>query len=193
VSGRAAVLLDRDGVLIEDVDLLVRPDQIRVLDGVPNALGRLAAAGFALVVVTNQTIVARGLAEEDELAALNDAVEAELHGAGAPGLDGFYVCPHHPSATVERYRVDCECRKPRPGLVLRAAAELGLDLGASTLVGDRLSDVAAGAAAGCATVRVRTGAHDAPAIETPVDLSSVTPDFECADLAEAAEWILARR
>jgi D-glycero-D-manno-heptose 1,7-bisphosphate phosphatase len=193
VSRRPAVLLDRDGVLIEDVDLLVRSEQICVLEGVPAALGRLAAAGFALVVVTNQTVIARGLLDEDEAAILNDAVRERLRAAGAPELDGVYVCPHHPNATVERYRLDCECRKPRPGLVLRAAVELGLDLGVSTLVGDRPSDVAAGASAGCATVLVRTGAHAAPPIETPVDLSGVTADQECADLAETVQWILDRR
>lgn len=187
MSGRRAVFLDRDGVLIEDVDLLVGPERVRVLDGVPAALDALAEAGFRLVVVTNQTVVARGLASERDVDDLHEEMRELL-----PQLDAVYVCPHHPNATLAAFRADCECRKPRPGLLVRAARDLGLDLRASTIVGDRISDVAAGAAAGCATVLVRSGAHAAPAIETSVDLRHVVPDHECDDLAAAAGWILGR-
>jgi len=192
VSGRAA-FLDRDGVLIRDVDLLVDAEQIEVLGGVPDALSLLAEAGYFLVVVTNQTVVARGLATEAELGRLHDAMRRQLRERGAPDLDGLYVCLHHPNATLAPFRADCDCRKPKPGLLLRAARDLDLDLRASTLVGDRMSDVVAGFLAGCSTVLVRSGSHLAPPIETTRELDDlVAPDYECDGLGEAARWILER-
>lgn len=191
---RPAVFLDRDGVLIADVDLLLDASKIDVLDGVPEALSALAAAGYALVVVTNQTVVARGLATEEELRALHAALAARLRGLGAPELDGVYVCLHHPSATLAAYRTDCDCRKPRPGLLMRAGRDLDLALASSMVVGDRASDIVAGALAGCTTVLVRSGKHEAPPIETTLALDApVEPDHVCADLGEAAQWILDRR
>jgi D-glycero-D-manno-heptose 1,7-bisphosphate phosphatase len=190
---RRAVFLDRDGVLIEDADLLVDPALVRPLPGAAGALARLAAGGFALVVVTNQTVVSRGLATESEVDALNEEVARRLAAEGAPPLDAVYVCPHHPEATVAAYRVDCDCRKPRPGLLRRASADLDLDLAASTMVGDRTSDVVAGSLAGCTTVLVRSGRHEAPPIRTTLGLETpVEPDHVAADLAAAADWILAR-
>ena len=186
-----AAFLDRDGVLIEDVDWLTRPSQIRVLPGVPQALRRLAQAGFRLIVVTNQPIVARGLATEAQVEMLHADIAAQLAAGGAPPLDRFYFCPHHPNATLPAYRLICDCRKPRPGLLRRAAEDFALDLRASFLVGDRITDIAAGAAAGCRTVLVQTGKHRAPPIHTPEPLDpSLKPDWTCADLPAAAEWIL---
>ena len=190
----AAIFLDRDGVLIGDVHLLTDPGDIRVLESVPQALTSLKEAGFQLIVVSNQTVVARGLITEQEVCAINAEIERLLEQAGAPHLDGFYFCPHHPNATLPAYRIVCECRKPRPGLLLRAAREHNLNLGASFMVGDRITDIIAGARAGCRTVLVQTGKHQAPPIETvePLD-ESVQPDHVCADLRAAAEWILALR
>jgi D-glycero-D-manno-heptose 1,7-bisphosphate phosphatase len=187
-----AVFLDRDGVLIEDEGLLVEPVQIRVRPDAPAALRELADAGYRLVVISNQAVVARGLLTESQVVALHEAVVEALEQAGAPALDSFYFCPHHPNATLEAYRSDCECRKPRPGLILRAARELSLDLAASVLVGDRPTDVLAGALAGCRTVLVRTGRHDDPLIETGLDADPPEADYSCDDLAAAAEWILGR-
>jgi D-glycero-D-manno-heptose 1,7-bisphosphate phosphatase len=189
-AGRS-VFLDRDGVLIEDVDLLVHPDQVRLLDGVAPALRRLRSTGFRLLMVTNQTVVARGLATLEQVAAVHREIDRMLIAANGPALDGSYICPHHPHATLPDYRAECDCRKPRPGLLLRAAHEYELDLSASFLVGDRVTDVAAGAAAGCRTVLVRTGRHAAPRIVTlePLD-PDLAPDHECERLAEAADYIL---
>lgn len=186
-----AVFLDRDGVLIEDVHLLTRPEQVVIPPGVPAALRALGEAGFKLIVVSNQPVVARGLVSEADVRAVNAHMESLLRGAGAPPLDGVYVCPHHPNATLPAYRLDCDCRKPRPGLFRRAAAEWGLDLGASFAVGDRITDIIAGARAGCRTVLVQTGRHEEKPIETsePLD-TSIQPDHRCADLAAAAEWML---
>jgi D-glycero-D-manno-heptose 1,7-bisphosphate phosphatase len=189
---RAAVFLDRDGVLIEDVDALTRPVQIRLLDGVPEALTALHDADYALVVVTNQTVISRGLATEQDVSELNEELARGLLRAGGPPLDGVYVCPHHPGATIPAYRIDCDCRKPRPGLLLRAADELTLDLKQSYLIGDRPSDVTAGALAGCVTILVRSGRHDDPPIESTYTGDWYQPDCVCDDLAAASRWILAR-
>lgn len=186
-----AVFLDRDGVLVEDIDLLTRASDLRVLRGVPPALGRLRQAGFRLIVVSNQTVVARGLATEAEVREVNAALDQLLRNAGAPPLDGIYFCPHHPRATLPAYRMTCDCRKPRPGLILQAAREHGIDPASSFLVGDRLTDIAAGAHAGCRTVLVETGRHTQPPIETAEPLEpGLRPDFVCPDLGAAADWIL---
>ena len=185
------VFLDRDGVLIEDVDLLTDMRQIRVLPGVAQALDRLRRGDYKLVVVTNQAVVARGSTTLEQVHAINAEIERRLLLSGA-WLDAWYVCPHHPSATLAEYRVDCECRKPRPGMIRRAAAERGIDLPRSYMVGDRLSDIAAGASAGCRTVQVTSGRHDAPPIETTAQFVQFTrPDHQCAGLLDATQWILA--
>lgn len=193
--GRApssAVFLDRDGVLIEDVDLLTHADRIRILPGVAQGLRELKEAGFALLVVSNQPVVARGLIDESEVAALQREVASRLVQAGAPALDGFYFCPHHPSATLAAYRQACECRKPGAGLLLRAAADHGIDLAASFMVGDRPTDILAGARAGCRTIWVETGRHlDAP-IEHAQPMPAPRPDHVCAGLLQAARWVLAQ-
>lgn len=187
---RRAVFLDRDGVLIRDVSLLVDPRDVEVLDGVPEALGGLRAAGFALVVVTNQAVVARGLATLDGVARVNAEVARQIAAAGGPALDGVYACPHHPHADVAEYRTACECRKPRPGMLRRAAAEHDLDLAASFLVGDRMTDIRAGAAAGCRTVLVRTGRHaDAPIVTLDAPDPDLQPDHTCEGLGDARRWI----
>lgn len=190
-ASRAAVFLDRDGVIIEETGNLVDHSAMRLLPGATIALKRLADAGYALVVITNQPVVGRGLVTEAQMDELHTALAGEIAKAGGPTLAGVYVCPHHPNADVEQYRTECECRKPRPGLLLRAADELGVPLADSFMVGDRISDIAAGARAGCRTILVRTGAHLDPPIESPEPPEpGLRPDWECDDLAAAADWIL---
>ncbi|RJQ11481.1 MAG: HAD-IIIA family hydrolase [Dehalococcoidia bacterium] len=187
----AAVFLDRDGVVVEDNGVLARASDIRIPSDVPRLLAMLSAAGFPLVVISNQTVVSRGLLTEGDAIALQHAVEAEIATLGGPMFDGFYYCPHHPNATLPAYRIDCDCRKPHPGLLHRAAHDLGLDLKRSVFIGDRMSDVAAGHAAGCRTVLLRSGAHLAPPIEGARVDPSLSPDFACDTLDEAVRWILA--
>jgi len=190
---KPAIFLDRDGVLIEDVDLLTKPEQIRILPHVPRALKALKKAGFALVVVSNQTVVARGLASEADVRAINHRLQELLVREDAPNLDGWYFCPHHPNAVLPAYRAVCECRKPGSGMLLQAAREHDLNLPASFTVGDRITDIVAGAKAGTRTILVQTGKHADPPIETaePMD-TSIKPDYICPDLLAAAEWILGR-
>lgn len=188
---RRAVLLDRDGVLIEDVHLLTRPDQLRLLPGVPAALTRLQRAGFVLAVVSNQPVVARGMASEAEVEAVNDALQELLIRAGAAGIDKFYFCPHHPQAFLAAYRMNCMCRKPRPGMLLQAGQEFSLNLRDSFMIGDRITDIAAGANAGCLTVLVETGRHGEKAIETPEPFDmKIQANHVCNGLPAAADWIL---
>jgi len=183
-----AVFLDRDGTLIEDVGYPTRPEQIRILGGVARALARLAEAGYRLIVVTNQSGIARGLLTEEELNRFHQALDEQLELLGAR-LDAYYSCPHHPDPSqVNRadLAVVCDCRKPRPGLTLQAAEDLGLDLGASWTVGDSWRDVAAGQAAGTRTIKLPSppGASD----PRPADVSP--PTAEAADLDAAALFIL---
>jgi D-glycero-D-manno-heptose 1,7-bisphosphate phosphatase len=191
MSMPSAVFLDRDGVLVEDVPLMTDWQNIKVIAGAAQALRRLSATGFKLIVITNQAIVARGLVRESDVCAMNGRIAQILRENGAPEIDGFYFCPHHPNANLPAYRVKCSCRKPEPGLLLKAARDHDINLRASFLIGDRHTDIVAGTKAGCHTVLVQTGAHEAPLIETaaPVD-TRIAPDHVCRNLREAAQWIV---
>lgn len=188
---RRAVFLDRDGVLIDDVGPVADAQRIRVRRDAAAALVSLKAAGFRLVGVSNQAVVARGLASENDVLRVQAEVERKLQREGAPPLDGFYFCPHHPEATDPRYRQPCRCRKPSPGLVLDACRDLDIDPEISFMVGDRLSDIEAGQRAGCRAVWLQTGQHEAPPIVGMDAVDPPRPEHACADLMEAARWILA--
>lgn len=148
-----AVFLDRDGVLVPDVGYLHDPEALRLLPGTAEALRRLRAAGWRLVVVSNQSGVARGLFDLDRLAAIHDRLLALLAAEGA-ALDALFFCPHHPEGRVPLFRASCDHRKPAPGMLFSAAACLGLRLDACWLIGDQESDMEAARAAGCRAIRV---------------------------------------
>jgi D-glycero-D-manno-heptose 1,7-bisphosphate phosphatase len=186
---RPAFFLDRDGVLVEDPGEALHAQTLELLPGALEAIRLARAAGRLVFVVTNQTIVARGMATEDEVRDVHARLGLRLAREGAT-VDAFYFCPHHPSATVAVYRTKCDCRKPRPGMLLEAAREWDVDLAASVMVGDRLSDVAAGKRAGCRAGLVTTGQHDAPPIESPDPYMAVEPDFIVADLLSAVRHAL---
>ena len=183
---RPAVFLDRDGTLIEDVGYPHRPEDLRLLPGVVPALQKLQALGFVLVVVTNQSGIARGYFSEDQMHAFHTLLCERLAEAGVR-IEAIYHCPFHPDASVSKYRCDSPLRKPKPGMLLLAAEELRLDLPASYAVGDKKSDVLAGQAAGCRTVLVQTGKAG-----TGEATLAASPDVAAADLAIAAEWISAK-
>ena len=153
---RPAVFLDRDGTLNVDVHYLSAPSKLELLPGASRALRRLAQAGFVIVVVTNQSGVARGKLDEATLASIHVELAAQLAEQGA-GFDAVYYCPHHPSEGQPPYRAACDCRKPLPGLLTRAARELSLDLSRSWVIGDSLRDLEAGAALGVPGILVGTG------------------------------------
>ncbi len=186
-----AVFLDRDGVIIEDVNLLTDFSEIRLFDYVPPTIKRLREVGFKIIVVSNQTVVSRGLATEQDVVSINNHIQMLLAQSGPDNIDAFYFCPHHPKATLPAYRVACDCRKPRAGMLFQAARDHNLKLQASFMVGDRITDIIAGAKAGSRTILVQTGMHKKKPIESPDLLdSSVQPNFTCADLAQATAWIL---
>lgn len=189
-----AIFLDRDGVLIEDADLLTRREQLRILPGVPEALTMLKSAGFLLVVVTNQPVVARGMLTENGVEEVHAELARRIVARGGPIIDRFYFCPHHPNATLPKYRIACECRKPRPGMFLNAIAQLKIDGQASFTVGDRLTDIIAGTKVGSRTVLVKTGKHTETPITTsdPIDFT-VKADHTCRDLSESVDWILRKQ
>jgi histidinol-phosphate phosphatase family protein len=183
---RRAAFLDKDGTLVVDVPYNADPNKIVLMDGALDGLRALHEAGYLLIVVSNQSGVARGYFEEAALDAVEARLRALLDAAGIP-LAGFYACPHHPDGLVTRYAVACECRKPAPGLLQRAADEHGIDLERSWLVGDILHDVEAGSRAGCRTILLANG-H-----ETEWDLRPGRhPDLLARDLTEAARLILSR-
>jgi D-glycero-D-manno-heptose 1,7-bisphosphate phosphatase len=154
---RPAVFLDRDGTIVEDVDYLTQPSQLRLIPGAATAIGRLNARARPVIVVTNQSAVARGLLTESGLDAVHASLRELLAAQGAH-VDAIYYCPHHPEAADAAYRRDCDCRKPAAGMLLQAARDHGLDLAASVMIGDSLRDLKAGAAAGCKSlILVRTG------------------------------------
>ena len=154
---KRAVFLDRDGTLIDELGFLARPEGLRLLPGVGAAVRRLNEAGRTVIVVTNQSGIARGLFGEGELAAIHARLATELARDGAH-LDDVLYCPHHPREGVPPWRSACTCRKPAPGLVLEAARRHGLDLAASWMIGDSRRDLECGTRAGVrGSILVRTG------------------------------------
>jgi D-glycero-D-manno-heptose 1,7-bisphosphate phosphatase len=190
LSGRPAVFMDRDGCLIEERGYINHPSQVHVLRRTPEAVSRLNAAGIAAVMATNQAGIARGYFSNETLVAVNAELVRQLGALGAR-LDALYVCTHHPTAGQPPYREACECRKPKPGLLIRAAAELGLDLSRSIMIGDKPSDVEAGQAAGAATVLVLTG-YGRGEWEYRRQEWTVKPDHVAEDLFDAVEWAIGR-
>lgn len=150
-GGRPAVFLDRDGTVVEERDYLADPDDVALVPGAARAIVRLREAGYAVVVVTNQSGIARGLYSEADYRAVAARVSELLAAEGAT-LTGTYYCPHHPDLTGP-----CDCRKPGTGMYRRAAADLGLDLSRSVYVGDKVTDVEPGLALGGRSLLVRTG------------------------------------
>jgi D-glycero-D-manno-heptose 1,7-bisphosphate phosphatase len=185
MTPRPAIFLDRDGVLIEDVHYLAAPEQVRLVPGSAEAIAALNRAGWPVVVVTNQAGVGKGLFPVEAVGEVHAHLSALLATFGAT-VAGYYFCPHHPEAEVEAYRVRCDCRKPRPGMLLQAADELGLDLEQSWMIGDRVSDLEAGAAAGCRTVLVRTGYGAAQDVLT-LDRDRLNLELIAANLGDAVE------
>ena len=191
MAGRPAAFIDRDGCLTEEVGYVNHASRIRLLPRTAEAVRRLNAAGMPAVMVTNQAGIARGYFSADVLRAANEAVERQL-AEGRARLDGLYVCTHHPTEGAPPYRAECDCRKPRPGLLLRAARELDLDLAASVMIVDRISDVAVGQSVGAAGVLVLTG-YGLGEWEHQRQGWALKPDHVADDLLDAVDWALARR
>ena len=148
---RKAVFLDRDGVINVDEGLVYKPEKIKLIEGVENALNYIHEKGYLAVIVTNQSVIARNLCTFEELDKINATLETLL-GKKHAYIDGIYQCPHHPDSGYpeerKEFKIKCNCRKPAPGLLLQAAKDMNIELSESFMIGDRLSDVQAGENAG---------------------------------------------
>ena len=184
-AGRRVLFVDKDGTLIEDLPYNVDPVRVRFAPGARQAIRRLGEAGVELAVVTNQSGVARGYFSMSDLDRLRRHLAREIESLGCR-FAGFYVCPHLPDGEVESFAIDCECRKPLPGLLLAAAAELDVDLGRSWFVGDTWMDVAAGQAAGCRSILIGPEWRD-----RSTHPAGIQPDAAVPDLLAAVEIVLA--
>lgn len=182
---RSCIFLDRDGVLNEDTDLISRHEDLNLFEFVPAAIRRINQSEYLSVVITNQSVVARNLCTYDDVKMIHNKMEALLGEQGAY-LTGIYFCPHHPDGGFPGenvlYKVDCKCRKPKPGMLLDAAAEFNIDLKKSWMVGDSDRDIKAGRAAGCRTIAVRTGRS--------THTSNVNPDYWFENLTDAVSFIV---
>jgi D-glycero-D-manno-heptose 1,7-bisphosphate phosphatase len=177
---RRVVFIDKDGTLLEDVPYNVDPAKVQLTPNAIEGLRVMRNAGFDLVLISNQSGLARGLFGLDALKRLFDYLRDGLDLAGVPFLD-FYFCPHHIAGSVADYAVECDCRKPAAGMLIQAAAEHDIDLSASYVIGDILDDIEAGNRAGCGTVMLARGG------ETEWDLTpDRVPDYLARDLLDAA-------
>ena len=177
MTGAKAVFLDRDGVINRDLGYVHRIADFEFLPGAPEAMRRFMDAGYQLVVVTNQSGIARGYFSETQYQALTSHMRASLEGYGVT-VAGVYHCPHHPEALRPEFRLRCDCRKPQAGMILQAASDLDIDLGRSILVGDKVSDIEAGRRAGVRSCYL---------------IGHLAADTELArsfpSLADCAEWV----
>ena len=156
---RKAIFLDRDGTIIADRGFVHKKEELELLPGAAEAIKLANKQGFLVVVVTNQSGIARGYFTEGQMKAFNAHLAWTLKTQGAR-IDAFYYCPHHPEAPIKAYRKDCPCRKPQSGLILKAAEELNIDLAKSYMVGDSPRDAEAGRRAGCRTILLGREAKD---------------------------------
>ena len=182
---KPAVFLDRDGTVIEEGGYLNRLDRVSFFPWSVDAVRVLGDAGLRVVVVTNQAGVARGYFDEQFVRATHALIDERMRN-GRARIDGYYYCPHHPDGRVASYRAECDCRKPKPGMILRAARELDIDVARSFVVGDRWLDVEMGRAAGATTVLVKTGYG----LEDDDRPDGLEADRVADNLMDAAGWIL---
>jgi D-glycero-D-manno-heptose 1,7-bisphosphate phosphatase len=187
---KAAVFLDRDGTVSEEVGYVNHIDRFRLFPWSGAALHKLNEAGLVTVLVTNQSGIARGYFPESLVAEIHARLQAELALSGAR-LDAIYYCPHHPEGEVAEFRRTCDCRKPAPGMIHRAAADLDLDLRSSFVISDRYQDLSMGFADGARGILLLTG-YGKGEYHYHRETWPRPPAFVAVDLLEASEWILSQ-
>ncbi len=185
---KIAVFIDRDGTVSEEVGYVNHISRFRLLPNTADAIKLLNDAGVMAILATNQAGVARGYFEEAMIIKVHEKLGEELSKSGAK-FDAVYYCPHHPSVGKPPYRMDCDCRKPKPGMITRAQREHGIDLTVSYMIGDKISDVEFGKKLGLKSVMVLTG-YGIGEYEHQRQNWKVTPDFIAEDLLAAVKWIL---
>lgn len=174
---RRALFIDRDGTLVHATHYPSRPEQLLLYNNIGQELRALQELGFFLVVITNQSGLAKGYFDEADLQRMHKGLEAQLHEQGVH-LDGVYYCPHHPDGIIQKFAIECNCRKPQPGMLWQAASDLNIDLRHSWFVGDILDDIEAGNRAGCYTVLVDLGTEARPdtLLRSPTFIAKDTHD-----------------
>jgi len=183
-----AIFLDRDDTLIEDPGYINDPEQVKLLYGVPEALIQLKNLGYKLIVVTNQSAVAHGIVTEKVLGEIHDRLKQLLADKNA-FLDGIYYCPYHPEGVVPKYSKESNCRKPSPGMLLKAADEMDIDLGRSWCVGNSSRDIEAGLRAGCKTILIDMPPAHQKQPASSLSLAGVNPDYKAVNIKEAVNII----
>lgn len=187
-----AIFLDRDNTIIDNDGYLGDPARVRLLPGAATALAALRSLGYRLIVVSNQSGVARGMFDEAAVEAVNNEMSRQLRQQAGAYVDASYYCPFHPDAPLPDYRIDHDWRKPKPGMLKQAAVDFSLDLAGCWMIGDQPRDIAAGAAAGCRTILLRDGDKAAvPPADAENTRLNASPNFVVKTLADAAR-ILAR-
>jgi D,D-heptose 1,7-bisphosphate phosphatase len=185
LSRNRAIFLDRDGVVNVEKNFVLSPEEMELINEAPEAIRKINDSVFLAVVITNQSAVARNLISLDELDRIHQKMMDDLKAQGAY-LDGIYYCPHHPAYDKSKgnslFIQDCNCRKPKPGMLKQAAEELNLDLKNSVFIGDAERDILAGQEAGCTTIGVRTGRN--------IETFSVEPDYTFDNILKAVEFVL---
>jgi D,D-heptose 1,7-bisphosphate phosphatase len=183
-----AIFLDRDDTLIEDPGYINDPEQVKLLDGVPEALIQLKALGYKLIVVTNQSAVAHGIVTEKVLGEIHERLKQLLAEKNA-FLDRIYYCPYHPEGVVPKYCKESNSRKPSPGMLLKAAEEMDIDLGQSWCVGNSSRDVEAGLQVGCKTILIdKPPAHQRQPASS-LSPAGVNPDYKAVNIKEAVNIV----
>lgn len=188
LSFTTAIFLDRDGTLIEEVGYLQRLEDIQIYPEAFEAVAKINQSGARAIVITNQSAVARGLISEEDVEQVHQLIADAFRQKNAR-IDAFYHCPHHPTEGTGAHTRACDCRKPQPGLLLRAAQDLQLNLSASHMIGDKLRDVEAGHRAGCRSILVKTGYGQKEASHS-LDDPLQQPDHVSLNVLEAVNWIL---
>ncbi|MBI3032855.1 D-glycero-beta-D-manno-heptose 1,7-bisphosphate 7-phosphatase [Candidatus Woesearchaeota archaeon] len=179
-----SIFIDRDGVINEDVGFAHKNHELVFIPRSLQALKLLAASDYKIFIVTNQPVIGRGMCSEEEYLEFEKYLLKQIKDAGGR-IDKCYYCPHHPTAGKGKYLLDCSCRKPKPGLLLQAKKEFNIDMQHSFMIGDKRSDIAAGKAAGCKTILVKTG-HAGEGGNTE---QKITPDYIVDDLYAAIHKI----
>jgi len=187
VGKRRAVFLDRDGTINVEVGYLSKREDFVLIEGAADAIKLLNDAGFLVVVVTNQSGVARGYFTEDDVMAVNDKMLFELNVAGA-FVDAVYYCPHHPDFGGEKYGIDCDCRKPNVGMIVKAQEKFEIDISESFVVGDHKGDIELGKNAGAKTIHVLTGHGEEEGKKLAE--AGIVPDCTSENLLSAVQYIL---
>jgi len=187
---RKCIFLDRDGVLLEDKGKILKKSDIIFLDGIHEALRNFNQLGYMIILITNQPLVGRGYIDEIELRKLHDYISNNIKKESGILIDDIFYCPHHPSSEIEKYSISCNCRKPKPGMILDASLKHDIDIKESWMIGDQKNDILAGKLAGCKTIMIKSEKNNfIPLTNKETNYENALPDLKADNLVEASRMI----